>query len=80
MSFATKRKHSRAPLTARVIAHDGQDLAYLNCGTISEGGMSLSGTYSLWNYNTIVRLWKSGTVLRLNIKSENLPRSFVAEG
>ena len=65
------RKHIRAPLMARIIAHDNQDIAYMPCGNISEGGLFVFADKYLWD---------SGTQLKLNIKSEELPEAFNVEG
>jgi len=65
------RKHPRAPLLARIIAHDNQDIAYMPCGNISAGG-----TFVFAEKN----IWSPGTQLKLNIKSEELPEAFNVEG
>lgn len=65
------RRHDRVPLLARVIAHDNQDVQYMPCANISVGGIFLY---------TDKNLWKIGTVLKLNIRSDELPESFNAEG
>ncbi len=65
------RKHKRASLFARVIVHDNQDIAYMPCGNISEGGILLY---------TDKLLWEKGSQVKLNIKSDDLPEAFDVEG
>jgi hypothetical protein len=72
MNYNHKRKFKRVALDARVIAHDDQDFMYLQCGTISEGGLLL--------YCRNLPIWSPGSVLKLNIKSDKIPQAFIAEG
>jgi hypothetical protein len=65
------RQHDRTPLLARIIAHDNQDVEYMPCGNISEGGIFLFSEKPLWN---------KGTSLKLNIRSDELPEAFNVEG
>ena len=70
-TLENKRKNPRAPLLARIIAHDNQDIAYMPCGNISTGGAFVF---------TEKFLWEPGTLLKLNIKSDELPEAFNVEG
>lgn len=71
MNSRIKRRYLRAPLKARVIVHDNQDFAYMKCKSISEGGMLLEGSRVLWT---------PGTLLKMNVKAEDIDQAFVVEG
>ena len=71
MNYNQKRQFKRVSLQGRIIAHDDQDCMYLECGTISEGGLLIYSKKSLW---------EPGSTLKLNIKSDAIPSALMAEG